>query len=220
MKPPTGGPRIGPIVAGIISQAMARTSSAFDTARNITSRPTGDIIAPPAPCSMRAATRKDRLGACAQAIDPSVNKPIAERNTVREPKRSAMPAAGRDEHRERQQIGRERHVHVQRVGVEASRHRRQRRGQHGAVELLHEHGAGDDQRDGARAGAGGCGGVRHQPPTSWPRVTRPSTPDSPCADVRLKDRHDVVSVITARWIPRPRLMSGASRMQYCVAQCR
>ena len=95
MKPPTGGPRIGPIVAGIISQAMARTSSAFDTTRSSTSRPTGDIIAPPTPCSMRATTRKSRLGACAQAIEPSVNSAIAPRNTVREPKRSASrPLAG------------------------------------------------------------------------------------------------------------------------------
>ena len=46
------------MVAGIISHAMARTSSDFDTARSMTSRPTGDIIAPPTPCSMRAATRK------------------------------------------------------------------------------------------------------------------------------------------------------------------
>ena len=32
------------MVAGIISQAIARTSSDFDTARSMTSRPTGDIM--------------------------------------------------------------------------------------------------------------------------------------------------------------------------------
>ncbi len=95
MKPPTGGPTIGPIVAGIISQAIALTNSAFDTARSSTSRPTGDIIAPPAPCSMRAATRNPSVGACAQAIEPSVNSAIAARKTVRDPKRSAsLPLAG------------------------------------------------------------------------------------------------------------------------------
>jgi hypothetical protein len=95
MKPPTGGPIIGPIVAGSISQAIERTSSCFDTARSMTNRPTGDIIAPPAPCSMRAATSAQSVGACAHAIDPNVNNPIAARNTVREPKRSAMrPLAG------------------------------------------------------------------------------------------------------------------------------
>ena len=94
-KPPTGGPTIGPMVAGIISQAIARTSSDFETARNSTRRPTGDIIAPPTPCSMRAATSKGRFGAWAQAIEPSVNSPIAARNTVREPNRSAIrPLAG------------------------------------------------------------------------------------------------------------------------------
>ena len=83
------------MVAGIISHAIARTSSAFDTARSSTSRPTGDISAPPVPCSMRATTRKPRLCACAHAIEPSVNSAIAPRNTVREPKRSAKrPLAG------------------------------------------------------------------------------------------------------------------------------
>ena len=83
------------MVAGIISQAIALTSSDFDTARSMTSRPTGDIMAPPTPCSMRAATRKPSVGACAQAIEPTVNNAIAARNTVRDPKRSASrPLAG------------------------------------------------------------------------------------------------------------------------------
>ena len=44
---------------------------------------------------MRAATRNARLGACAQAIEPKVNIPMAARNTVREPNRSARrPLAG------------------------------------------------------------------------------------------------------------------------------
>ena len=95
MKPPTGGPTIGPIVAGIISHAIERTSSAFDTTRSITSRPTGDIIAPPAPCSILAATRAQRVGAWAHSTEPRVNRAIAARNTEREPNRSAMrPLAG------------------------------------------------------------------------------------------------------------------------------
>ncbi len=95
MKPPTGGPTIGPMVAGTISHAIDRTSSAFDTTRSITSRPTGDIMAPPAPCSIRAATRAHSDGAWAQRIDPRVKSPIAARNTERDPKRSAIrPLAG------------------------------------------------------------------------------------------------------------------------------
>ena len=95
MNPPSGGPTIGPMVAGTISQAMELTSSALDTTRSITSRPTGDIIAPPAPCSIRAATSVHTVGACAHRIEPIVNSPIAARNTDLEPKRSAIrPLAG------------------------------------------------------------------------------------------------------------------------------
>jgi len=74
---------------------MARTSSDFETTRSMTRRPTGDISAPPAPCSMRAATSAQRVGAWAQRMEPVVNRPMAARKTVREPKRSAMrPLAG------------------------------------------------------------------------------------------------------------------------------
>ena len=83
------------MVAGTISHAIDRTNSAFDTTRNITNRPTGDIIAPPTPCSMRAATNAHREGACAHRIEPSVNSPMAARKVVFEPNRSAMrPLAG------------------------------------------------------------------------------------------------------------------------------
>ena len=53
MKPPSGGPIIGPISAGTTSQASAETSSCFGIMRRITRRPTGTIIAPPMPCTMR-----------------------------------------------------------------------------------------------------------------------------------------------------------------------
>ncbi len=57
MNPPSGGPRIGPISAGMTSQDSACTMSALATLRSRTSRPTGTIIAPPIPCRNRAATR-------------------------------------------------------------------------------------------------------------------------------------------------------------------
>ena len=94
-KPPTGGPRIGPIWAGTISHVIALTSSAFETARNSTSRPIGTIMAPPIPCRMREATRAVRLLDRPHRIEPKVNKAIAEQNTVCEPNRSAtLPLAG------------------------------------------------------------------------------------------------------------------------------
>ncbi len=94
-NPPTGGPSNGPIVAGISTQNMAVISSLLLTLRISTSRPTGTIIAPPAPCSSRAPTRKARPGAAAHRIEPAVNSTIAARNTVRLPYRSAArPLAG------------------------------------------------------------------------------------------------------------------------------
>ena len=71
-------------------------------------------------------------------------------------------AAGRDEHGQAQQIGRQCHVHAQRINVEGAGHGRQGGGEHGAVQLFHEERAGNDQGRGAGAGAefrrGGRGG--------------------------------------------------------------
>ena len=64
-------------------------SSERSTLRSSTSRPTGIIIAPPAPCSSRARTSSGNVGAAAQNIELSVNTKIASANTVRAPKRSA-----------------------------------------------------------------------------------------------------------------------------------
>ncbi len=95
ISPPTGGPSIGPSSAGIDSQLSACTSSALDTLRNSTSRPTGTIIAPPQPCRNRAATRASSDCEAALATEPSRNTPIAVMNTGRAPKRSAtQPLTG------------------------------------------------------------------------------------------------------------------------------
>ena len=60
MKPPSGGPQIGPISAGIVTSAIAWTSSRLSMLRTRMRRPTGVIIAPPAPCMMRANTNCER----------------------------------------------------------------------------------------------------------------------------------------------------------------
>jgi hypothetical protein len=57
--------------------------------RSTTSRPTGTIIAPPAPCRTRVAVSTSRLGAAAHAAEASVNSAIASVNTRRAPNRSA-----------------------------------------------------------------------------------------------------------------------------------
>ena len=46
----------GPISAGTLTYDIARTRSVFGKLRSRISRPTGTIIAPPIPCTMRAAT--------------------------------------------------------------------------------------------------------------------------------------------------------------------
>ncbi len=95
MKPPTGGPSTGPIMAGTISQVIAVTISLRSTERSSTSRPTGTIMAPPTPCRMRAATSSHSPSDRPHRMDPSVNSAMAARNTVRVPKRSAtLPLAG------------------------------------------------------------------------------------------------------------------------------
>jgi len=56
----------------------------------MTKRPTGDIMAPPMPCTMRAMTNSQSPFERPQAIEPIMKMPIAARNTVRAPNRSAI----------------------------------------------------------------------------------------------------------------------------------
>ena len=95
MKPPTGGPMRGPISAGMVSQAIAVTSSALGAVRRITRRPTGTIMAPPAPCTTRESTTESSVVERPQSIEPSVNTTIAAENTLRAPNLSAaQPESG------------------------------------------------------------------------------------------------------------------------------
>jgi hypothetical protein len=89
MKPPSGGPRIGPISAGTVSHAIALTSSALATERSSTRRPTGTIIAPPMPWRTRASTKPGSEPAKLQSTEPSMKTRIASRNTRLAPNRSA-----------------------------------------------------------------------------------------------------------------------------------
>ena len=126
MKPPSGGPITGPISAGTVTQAIALTSALLSIERNSTSRPTGVIIAPPMPCRMRANTKSVTEEDSAQPIDPSMNTAIAiaEHHARAEP--VGGPAARRNEHRERQQIGGDRKLQRQRAGADVGGDRRQR----------------------------------------------------------------------------------------------
>ncbi len=55
MKPPTGGPTTGATSPGQVMYAIASIKLCFSVVRSTTRRPTGTIIAPPMPCTMRAA---------------------------------------------------------------------------------------------------------------------------------------------------------------------
>src|ERR1700710_2011120 len=95
MKPPSGGPITGPMSAGTVTQAIALTSALLSIERSSTSRPTGVIIAPPTPCTMRAITKWVTEEDSAQPTEPTMNTAMARLNTMRAPKRSAVqPLAG------------------------------------------------------------------------------------------------------------------------------
>jgi hypothetical protein len=97
MKPPSGGPISGPTSAGSVTQTMALMSSRLSTLRTNMSRPTGVIMAPPMPSSMRASTNWVSELDSAQPIEPVMNTTMAVRNTRLAPKRSAVqPLTGRN----------------------------------------------------------------------------------------------------------------------------
>jgi hypothetical protein len=69
---------------------MAASISDRGKVRTRASRPTGVIIAPPMPCTTRAATSMWLFTASPQSNEPSVNSETAQVNTRRVPNRSAI----------------------------------------------------------------------------------------------------------------------------------
>ncbi len=87
---------MGAASAGQVSVAMARTRSFFSVVRKTTSRPTGTIMAPPIPCTTRAAAKLHSPVLKPHAMEARVKIATAAQNTLRAPYRSAMkPLAGR-----------------------------------------------------------------------------------------------------------------------------
>ena len=147
MKPPSGGPITGPIRAGMVSQASEEISSDFGTLRRMTRRPTGTIMAPPRPCTMRKATNSGQAARCA-----AQHRAAGEhRDGGHEHGARAVfvrdPAADGHEHREAEEIARQRELQRDGVLVEARRDGRQRGGEHRGIEVLHEQAASDDERN-------------------------------------------------------------------------
>ena len=90
ITPPTVGPSIGPINAGMMMKFIATSNSDFAKVRITVRRPTGIIIAAPTPCKMRAATSIGTFTDTPHSTDENVNSATAAANTRRVPNRSAI----------------------------------------------------------------------------------------------------------------------------------
>jgi len=88
MKPPRGGPSTGAVSAGQVSMAMARIKPSFGVPLSTATRPTGTIIAPPIPCSIRAPVNSQSPELRLQSAEASVNTNTAPPKTRRGPNRS------------------------------------------------------------------------------------------------------------------------------------
>ena len=94
-QPPKVGPSSEPTWPGMAIKLMARIKSPLGWVRSTAKRPTGSIMAPPTPCTTRAAIKKLSDGDSAHSTEPSTNTAIAQPNTRLVPKRSAIqPDAG------------------------------------------------------------------------------------------------------------------------------
>ena len=89
-NPPTIGPTVGPIIAGIVIQFIAETRRERGKLRSRIRRPTGDIIAPPKPCSTRRTSIIGRLVEAPHSAEPAAKIAIAAQKTGRAPSRSAI----------------------------------------------------------------------------------------------------------------------------------
>ncbi len=146
MKPPTGGPSTGPISAGIVTQVMMATSSRLSNERSSTSRPTGDIIAPPhALQEARDHETAERIGERAADRADHEDRQRDAKHVAR-PEAVGGPAARRNEDREREQVRGDGELERERIGAEIVRDRRQRGRDHRGIHVLHEERDRDDQR--------------------------------------------------------------------------
>jgi hypothetical protein len=89
-RPPSGGPVMGPSMAGMVSHVMADSISSLRMVESSSSRPTGTIIAPPKPWRMRAATSSPSEADSPHQAEASPKMAMAHMKTRFAPKRSAM----------------------------------------------------------------------------------------------------------------------------------
>ena len=85
MKPPMGGPSTGAIKPGTVTVCIRLTRLRLSLPRNTTSRPTGTIIAPPMPCTTRAAVNSKSELEKPHKTEAAVKIAIALRKIVFDP---------------------------------------------------------------------------------------------------------------------------------------
>ncbi len=147
MKPPSGGPTTGPTSAGIVSHESACTSSLFGTRAE--QHEAADRHHHRAAHALHEPRRDERAERAARGAADRAEQEHRDRGHERRARAETVrdPAADRDEHRERQQVRRERKLQRDRVGREIRRDRGQRGREHGRVHVLDEQGTSDDQRE-------------------------------------------------------------------------
>ena len=135
MKPPSGGPRTSAVSPGKVIKAIAWVSRSLGVLRNTIKRPTGTIMAPPAPRTIRISVHCVRVCATPYSNDESVNvamaaAKIARSITVRN------PAADRNKYSNREQVRRRAYVETDSAHMKALGHLRKRRGDDGAIHFV------------------------------------------------------------------------------------
>ena len=95
MTPPASGAMTGAIRPGHTMYDMSRMIWLFSACPSTTMRPTGTIIAPPAPWTMRSATSSGSVVLSAQPSEAPVKIAMADRKIRRGPKRTVIqPLSG------------------------------------------------------------------------------------------------------------------------------
>jgi hypothetical protein len=94
-NPPIGGPSTGAIRPGHVINEIALSNSLLLDERSTTVRPTGTIIAPAAPCAMRATMNAGSDVQSPHSAEMIAKRAMAAQKVVRAPMRSAIqPLSG------------------------------------------------------------------------------------------------------------------------------
>ena len=145
MKPPTGGPSIGPSKAGMVRYDIALTRSLRSTVPK--QQQTTDRHHHRATRALDDAGQHEAGERTRKAAQNRPGREDDDRRAEYGPRAESIrdPAARRDEDGQSQKIRSQRQFQRDRILVQVACDRRQRRRQNRPVEVLHQQRAGDDQ---------------------------------------------------------------------------